>query len=117
YWQKRPKFCGIRMGFEGKPDPELMTCRASIDGFRKLVARGIPFEFLVTTKDLPNILKVYEQVPELVSVIEHLGKPDILHGTDWKEWSRVMTDLATHTQALCKLSLGPRGEDIDYISA
>jgi L-fuconolactonase len=116
YWQTRNKFCGIRMGFEGKSDPDLMTCRATVEGLQKLATLRIPFEFLVTTRDLSNILKVYEKVPDLTSVIEHLGKPDILHGTDWKEWSSVMRDLAKHTKALCKLSLGPRGEDMEYIA-
>jgi L-fuconolactonase len=117
YWQKRPKFCGTRMGFEGKTDPNLMTGRTTLEGFQKLATRKIPFEFLVTTRDLANIIKVYEQVPGLISVIEHLGKPDILHRTDWKVWSRLMRELANHTRALCKLSLGPRGEDMKYIAA
>ena len=116
-WQRKPKFCGVRMRFEGNSDPDAMTCGAAIEGFQKLAARGITFEFLVTTKDLPNILKVYERVPDLVGVIEHLGKPDLRHGTDWKEWSQRMGELASHTKAICKLSLGPRGEDMEEIYA
>jgi L-fuconolactonase len=117
YWACRPKFRGIRMRFEGHPNPEIMTRSTTLEGFKSLSKRGIPFDFLVTTKNLKDILTIYEHVPELQGVIEHMGKPDLRRWSDREEWSRRITAVAKHTSALCKLSIGPRAEDMEEIYA
>src|SRR5206468_11535463 len=110
-------FSGVRMRFEGKSDPDVVTRPHMMEGFEMLARREIPFEFLVTTKHLKDILKVYEHVPELHGVIEHMGKPDLRRGTDWNEWSQLMKALAKNSNVSCKLSIGPRAEDLAEIEA
>ena len=117
YWETKPKFCGVRMRAEGHPDPGLMVRPAALEGFARLARRHIPFEFLVTTNHLQQVLEVYERVPDLDGVIEHLGKPDLRNGTDRREWSQLMKTLARHTKVICKLSLGSRAVDMAEIAA
>lgn len=117
YWQSRPKFSGIRMRAEAHSDPEVMVRSNTLEGFAELSRRKIPFDFLVTTEHLSQILKIYERVPSLIGVIEHIGKPDLRHGTDFMEWSSLMEALAKHTNVYCKASIGPRGVDLEEICA
>ena len=51
-WQRDPKFCGVRMRFEGDPDPGILARPGIVDGLRKVAGRGIIFEFLVRTPAL-----------------------------------------------------------------
>jgi len=117
YWVGQPKFRGIRMRFEDHPDPEIMTRARILEGFESVSKRRIPFDFLVTTRNLKDILTIYEHVPELKGVIEHMGKPDLRRGDDREEWSRMITVVAKHTGAFCKLSIGPRAADLEEIYA
>ncbi len=117
HWAQNQKFRGIRMRFEGHPDPNILTRPSVIEGLRKVAQRGLVFEFLVVTSHLQDILKVYERVPDLKGNIEHMGKPDLRRGADREEWSQYMQALAENTPATCKLSIGPRAADLEEIYA
>ncbi len=47
-----PKFRGVRMRFEGHPDPHILARRSVLDGIRKVAERGLILEFLVDTSHL-----------------------------------------------------------------
>jgi L-fuconolactonase len=117
YWEQNPKFRGIRMRYEGHPQPGILTHPSTIEGLREVARRGLVFEFLVETQQLKDILMVYERVPELKGVVEHMGKPDLRRGTGWEAWSQQMEALAANTGIICKLSISPRAEDFDEIFA
>ena len=114
---KIPKFRGVRMRFEGHPDPDILGRQSVIDGMRKVAEQGLILEFLVDTSHLQDILRAYDQVPELKGMIEHMGKPDLRRGTDRAQWRQHMRALAQETNALCKLSIGPRVVDLEEIYA
>lgn len=117
YWEQDTKFRGIRMRYEGHPEPGILTHPGTIEGLKELAHRGLVFEFLVETQQLKDILQVYERVPQLKGVVEHMGKPDLRRGSGWEEWSQQMKALATNTGIICKLSISPRAEDFDEIFA
>jgi L-fuconolactonase len=110
--QRNPKFRAVRTRFESHPDPDILTRPDIIEGLRIVARRGVMFEFLVRARHLKDILKIYESVPDLKGVIEHMAKPDMRTGTDHAEWQSSMRTLATHTTVACKLSLSPRIEDL-----
>ncbi len=112
-----PKFRGVRMRFEGHPDPDILKRQRVIDGIRKVAERGLILELLVDTSHLKDIARVYQQVPDLKGMIEHMGKPDLRRGTDRAQWRQHMRALAQETQAFCKLSIGPRVVDLEEIYA
>lgn len=111
-WRRNPKFRGVRARFEGHPDPDILTQPKILDGIARLVERELILELLVQPLHLKDILRIYEQVPQLKAAIEHMAKPDIESGSDRSEWKSCMKALASHTSAVCKLSLSPRIEQI-----
>lgn len=106
-WMEDPKFRGVRMGFEGHPDPDILKRPSIMDGLKQVAERELVFEFLVLMEHLPDILKICDQIPDLRGVIEHLGKPDIHGGSDWNSWREAMIGLAANTGLDAKLSLSP----------
>ena len=113
--QEDTKFRGVRMGFEGNSDPDILKRSDIIAGLKEIESRGLIFEFLVQAPHLKDILYVYEQIPQLKGIIEHLGKPDMSSSSDFAEWQQHMQLLAQHTNINCKLSLSPRVQDIGVL--
>ena len=111
-WQQDAKFRGVRMGFEGHPDPDVLKHPGVIAGLREIARRGLVFEFLVRTVHLEDVLAVCRAIPELSGVIEHLAKPDTENRSDFRQWQRQMQALAEDTNVGCKLSLSPRVEQL-----
>jgi L-fuconolactonase len=116
-WQQDPKFCGVRMRFEGDPDDNVLAKPSIVDGLRTVAGKGIIFEFLVRTQHLAHVLEICASIPELKGVIEHLAKPDMVEGTERAEWEKHMRALARNTNLAAKLSLSPRAEREDDLLA
>ena len=75
------------------------------------------FEFLVRSWHLKHLLRIYECIPELEGVIEHMAKPDTVGESDSAEWYQQMKALARNTGVTCRLSLSPRVEQIGELLA
>ena len=112
-----PKFRGVRMRCEGDPDADILTRPGVIEGIRKVAERGLILEFLVVTGHLKDIPRVYEKAPDLKGIIDHIGKPDLRRGSDFAVWRDHMRAAAANTDAVCKLSIGPRAADMEEIYA
>ena len=82
-----------------------------------LASRGVIVEFLVTTDLLMEVVRVTDKVPQLKFVIDHMGKPDLIHGTDVDAWQERMTLLANDTDAHVKLSISPRADQIPLLES
>ncbi len=116
-WQQDPKFCAVRMRFEGDPDDNVLAKPSIVDGLRTVAGKGIIFEFLVRTQHLSHVLEICTNIPELRGIIEHLAKPDMVEGTERAEWEGHMRALARNTNLNAKLSLSPRAERMDDLLA
>ena len=112
-----PKFRGVRMRCEGDPDTEILTRPGVIGGMRKVAQRGLVLDLLVVTDHLKAVPTVYERVPDLKAIIDHIGKPDLRRGSDFAAWRDLMRAVAEDTDAYCKMSIGPRAADMEEISA
>lgn len=116
-WQQDPKFRGVRMRFEDHPDPDILSRPRIREGLRILAQRGLVFEFLVRSPHLKDIPRIYERLPELKGVIEHMAKPDVVESSDSAAWYQHMKALARDTNVICKLSLSPQVEQIEKLLA
>ncbi len=112
-----PKFRGVRLRCEGHPDAGILTRPGVIEGIRRVAERGLTLDFLVVTGHLKDIPSVYEKVPHLKGIVDHIGKPDLRRGSDLAAWRDHMRAVAEGTDAVCKLSIGPRGIDMEEIYA
>lgn len=89
-------FRGVRTqssgpGTGGKIDPEEPNFLA---GCRLLEKYGLTLDvFQANPKDLPNIKKLAEKVPNLTIVLNHIGG-NVGPKTDMGQWQKDMTDLA-----------------------
>ena len=110
-----PKFRGVRMRCEGDPDTEILTRPGVIEGMRRVAQRGLVLDLLVVTDHLKAVPTVYERVPDLKAIIDHIGKPDLRHGSDFAQWRDLMRAVAEDTDAYCKMSIGPRAADMEEI--
>ena len=110
-----PKFRGVRMRCEGDPDAEILTRPGVIEGMRKVAQRGLVLDLLVVTDHLKAVPEVYERVPDLKAIIDHIGKPDLRRGSDFAQWRHLMRAVAEDTDAYCKMSIGPRAADMEEI--
>jgi L-fuconolactonase len=116
--QRQSPLCkAVRARFEGHPDREILTRPATLEGLGRVADTGLVFEFLVSSFHLADIPKVYDRVPNLKAIVEHMGKPDVRGGSDWLDWKEQIQRLATETPVQVKLSLGGRLEDLAELVA
>ena len=107
-WQSDPKFRGVRMGLEGSDSSDILARPNVINGLREIARRDLIFEFLVQTPQLRDVVAVYDKIPELKGIIEHMGKPDLIDREDFAQWKEHVSVLARNSHVTCKLSFSPR---------
>ncbi|MFJ4850101.1 MULTISPECIES: amidohydrolase family protein [unclassified Streptomyces] len=97
------RLVGIRHQVQGEPDPEWLL-RADVQrGLRAVAEAGLVYDLVVLAEQLPAATKAAALLPELVFVLDHLGKPPIAAGT-LRPWADDLRALAALPNAVCKLS-------------
>jgi len=97
---------GIRHLLQGE-SPAVFSDPSLLEGLRTLAARGLTFDACITHSQLPDLLTLLGQVPELDVVLDHLGKPPVDAGIDTeagRAWARGITELAALPRVNVKLS-------------
>ncbi|HEX4057192.1 MAG TPA: amidohydrolase family protein [Galbitalea sp.] len=97
------QLAGLRHLAHTDPDPHWMSGSAVSKGFDALERAGLSFDFVVTQLQLADCAWVAGEHPELVFVLDHLGKPDLRHG-DRFLWEQSLRALASHPNVYAKLS-------------
>lgn len=74
-----------------------------IRGARRLAAFGFPFEVCVRHHQLPEVIDLVRQCPDVQFILDHSGKPNIKAGLldPWRDRLRQVADLPN---VVCKLS-------------
>ncbi|GAB3795922.1 hypothetical protein GCM10028798_05320 [Humibacter antri] len=107
---RRVRVAGVRHLLQDEPDDLLTDPRsraALLDGLRALAARGLTFDVCVRHRQLNTVIDLLEQVPQLPTVLDHLGKPSVDDGIEsdpGRAWARAITRLARLPRARVKLS-------------
>ena len=101
--KQHPKFVGIRVMIQDMADAEILFNKTYLNAFSYLEDNQIPVDLLIKEHQLPVIVQLLKQVPELKAVIDHLGKPNIVDG-DPGFWKRYMKEVATFANVYCKVS-------------
>lgn len=96
-----PQVVGVRRLLQ---DRDLFDSIAFLDGLKRLAACGLPFDACVRDYELPRLLTLLEQVPELTVVLDHMGKPDVRDAAARDRWARNLARLAERDAVYCKLS-------------
>ena len=101
-----PLVVGVRRLLQDEPD-DLLISPVLVAGLRAVAAAGLPFDACVRHAQLPALLALRRSVPEVVMVLDHLGKPPIHAGWGAPEaaaWARAIRGLAAEPNTVVKLS-------------
>lgn len=82
-------------GFSTQPD--------FIKGVQALVDYGFSFDLCIHHYQLPDVIKLVDQCPQVSFVLDHIGKPDMAHG-EIVRWREDIQALAHYPNVSCKLS-------------
>ncbi|MGY0020242.1 amidohydrolase family protein [Streptomyces sp. YJ-C3] len=94
---------GIRHQVQGEPDPEWLLRPDVSRGLAAIAAAGLVYDLVVLPHQLPACVKAAADHPELLFVLDHLGKPPIAAG-DLEPWRTHVRALAALPNTVCKLS-------------
>lgn len=88
---------------EGESDPHWLQRPDVERGLRAVGERGLGYDVLIRSHQLPQAIHLAEGLPELPLVLDHAGKPSIADG-ELADWERQLRLLAAHPQVVCKVS-------------
>ncbi|MTE22285.1 amidohydrolase family protein [Streptomyces sp. TRM43335] len=94
---------GIRHQVQGEPDPRWLLRPDVTRGTRALAAAGLVHELVVLPHQLPAAAEAAAAHPDLLFVLDHLGKPPVAEGRS-ASWARDLRRLAGLPNTLGKLS-------------
>ena len=110
---------GIRRLIQNQPDPDFCIRPDFIDGLKLLAAHDLAFDICIFHHQLPNVIKMVRQCPEVRFVLDHIGKPGIKAGI-FDPWRQHLKELAAlpnvHLQDLRRHHRG-RPQELDARAA
>lgn len=95
--------CGIRRVLQAEPDPEFCLRPDFLAGVRLLARYGWPFDVCVYHHQLGAVTELVHRCPEVVFVLDHIGKPALKAGES-AGWKRHIDGLARLPNVFCKVS-------------
>ena len=102
-YQTYDKFCGIRHVWHDEKNEDWIIDQKVIAGLKILSERQINFDFLVRPNHLKYIFEVYEKIPKLNGVIDHIAKPKIIENI-FDPWAENISELSNIDSLNCKIS-------------
>lgn len=94
---------GIRHQVQGEPDPQWLLRPDVRRGLAAVGAAGLAYDLVVLPHQLPACVKAAQDHPELIFVLDHLGKPPVASGA-LEPWAADVRSLAALPNTVCKLS-------------
>jgi L-fuconolactonase len=99
------KLLGIRNNHKWAPDGDVVATAQALDSCRLLAERRLPLDLHVPDyRDLFVLVKLIEQVPEGVYIIDHLGKPLLDVPAAFAPWAEAMSILSSFPNVYVKYS-------------
>jgi L-fuconolactonase len=97
------KLVGLRHQVQSEPDPQWLTRADVLRGLAAVARAGLAYDLIVTPGQLPAAARAAAAVPDLLFVLDHLGKPAIASGST-QPWERDLRRLAALPNTAAKLS-------------
>ncbi|KRF42963.1 amidohydrolase family protein [Paenibacillus sp. Soil787] len=101
--RKNPYFIGVRIMLQDIDASEFLLRPNVIDHLKFLTRHDFPVDLLIRASQLPVIVKLLEQIPDLKAVIDHIGKPQIAK-QEKEPWQQLISEVAAYPNVFCKLS-------------
>ncbi len=84
-----PALRGIRRLIQGEPDPGMCLEPGFLAGVRRVGRHGLSFDICVRHWGLGCAVELVRRCPEVMFVLDHIGKPDIRHALREPWWSDI----------------------------
>ncbi len=97
------KLVGLRHQVQSEPDPRWLTRADVLRGLAAVAGAGLVYDLVITAGQLETAAEAAAAVPDLLFVLDHLGKPAIASGST-QPWDRDLRRLAALSNTACKLS-------------
>ncbi|WP_405877884.1 amidohydrolase family protein [Streptomyces sp. NBC_01136] len=94
---------GVRHQVQGEPDPEWLLRTDVRGGLTAVAEAGLVYDLVVLPHQLPACVQAAADHPELIFVLDHLGKPPIATGA-LEPWATAVRALAALPNTVGKLS-------------
>src|SRR5262249_28896007 len=101
--KKEAKFIGIRHIVQDERDPKWILGEPVVESFKELARRHVSYDMVIKPKQLQNVPKLLDKVPDLPLVIDHIAKPNIAAGGSLG-WKENLAAVAQSPHVYCKLS-------------
>ena len=98
-----PLVRGIRRLIQVHPEPDYCSRPEFIEGVRTVGRFGMHFEICIYHPQLRAAIELARACPDIPIILDHIGKPGILHDLIEPWWSQLRT-LASLDNVVCKLS-------------
>ena len=99
---QRPLVRGVRELFQDR-DPSLILDAATLAGARQVAAAELTFDACIRFPQLAALAEFADRVPELLIVLDHMGKPPVASG-ELSAWSKGLRGLARRPNVVVKIS-------------
>jgi L-fuconolactonase len=97
------KLVGLRHQVQNEPDPRWLARPDVLRGLAAVADAGLVYDLVITAGQLGQAGRAAAAVPDLLFVLDHLGKPPIASGSI-QPWARDLRRLAALPNTSCKLS-------------
>lgn len=94
---------GIRRIIQFEADPDFCLQPSFVEGVRALHDFGLSFDICVDYRQLANVIRFIDRVPDVKMVLDHIGKPAIADGIR-QPWEEQIRKLADFPNLFCKIS-------------
>lgn len=98
-----PKLRGIRHVLQGDGDEQYMHREDFNRGLSLLREFGLTYDLLIFARQLPQALRLVDQHPQQVFVLDHIAKPNI-KAAEREPWTKHIRELGLRTNVYCKVS-------------
>lgn len=93
----------VRRLIQTQPDPDFCIQPAFIEGLKLLAPHDLAFDICILHHQMPNVIKIVRQCPEVRFALDHIGKPGIKAGI-FDPWRQQLNELASMPNVYCKIS-------------
>ncbi len=98
-----PRIKGVRRAIQFEPDIEFCLGPSFIEGIQLLPRYDLSFEICIAHFQMANTIKMVAQCPDVIFILDHIGKPDIKNGL-LDPWRAEIKTLSEFPNVWCKIS-------------
>ena len=103
YYSSIPKLVGFRHLIQDEEDSNYAIRPDFLRGLGLLHEYNLTFDVLIYPKQMDAALKMIERNPNQSFILDHLAKPNIIHGNT-PGWKQFIRHLGKETNTFCKIS-------------